>query len=153
LLLGIWIKLIKGDIKMSEKQELIDLLNALLEAERAGVETANHLLKQYPSEELDEQYKQLKKDEAWSCAGLHKAILREGGEPSMKTGDFVDKVMALETLRDKLVLLNKGQSWVARKIDQAIAFGTLSETEAFLIEMKKVHHTNIDEMEKYLLGN
>jgi hypothetical protein len=153
LLLGIWIKLIKGDIKMSEKQELIDLLNALLEAERAGVETANHLLKQYQSEELDEQYKQLKKDEAWSCAGLHQAILREGGEPSMKTGDFVDKVIALETLRDKLVLLNKGQAWVARKIDQAIAFGTIPETEAFLTEMKKVHHTNIDEMEKYLLGN
>jgi bacterioferritin (cytochrome b1) len=138
---------------MSEKQELIDLLNALLEAERAGVETANHLLKQYPSEELDKQYKQLKKDEAWSCAGLHQAILREGGEPSMKTGDFVDKVMELDTLREKLILLNKGQAWVARKIDQAIAFGTLPETETFLTEMKNVHHTNIDEMEKYLGGN
>jgi nitronate monooxygenase len=137
---------------MSEKQQLIDLLNALLEAERAGVETANHLLKQYPSEELDEQYRQLKKDEAWSCAGLHQAILREGGEPSMKTGDFVDKVVALETLRDKLVLLNKGQAWVARKIDQAIAFGTLPETEAFLKEMKDKHYINIGGMEKYLLG-
>jgi nitronate monooxygenase len=146
------IKLFKGEKKMSEKQQLIDLLNALLEAERAGVETANHLLKQYPSEELDEQYRQLKKDEAWSCAGLHQAILREGGEPSMKTGDFVDKVVALETLRDKLVLLNKGQAWVARKIDQAIAFGTLPETEAFLKEMKDKHYINIGGMEKYLLG-
>jgi hypothetical protein len=147
------IKLFKGEKNMSGKQELIDLLNALLEAERAGVATANHLLKQYPSEELDEQYKQLKKDEAWSCAGLHQAILREGGEPSIKTGDFVDKVMSLNTLRDKLILLNKGQAWVARKIDHAIAFGTLPETEAFLKEMKNVHHTNIDEMEKYLGGN
>jgi nitronate monooxygenase len=146
------IKFFKGEKKMSEKQQLIDLLNALLEAERAGVETANHLLKQYPSEELDEQYRQLKKDEAWSCAGLHQAILREGGEPSMKTGDFVDKVVALETLRDKLVLLNKGQAWVARKIDQAIAFGTLPDTEAFLKEMKDKHYINIGEMEKYLLG-
>lgn len=140
-------------MKMSEKQELLDLLNALLEAERAGVETANHLLKHYPSDQLDEQYKQLKKDEAWSCAGLHQAILREGGEPSKNKGDFVDKVVRLETLKDKLVLLNKGQAWVARKIDQAIAFGVLPETEAFLTEMKKVHYTNIDEMEKYLVGN
>ena len=138
---------------MSEKQELIELLNALLEAERAGVETANHLVKVYPSEELNAQYKQLKKDEAWSCAGLHQAILREGGEPSKGTGDFVDKVIALETLREKLVLLNKGQAWVARKIDQAIAYGTLPETEAFLKEMKKVHYTNINEMEKYLIEN
>jgi nitronate monooxygenase len=136
---------------MSEKQQLIDLLNALLEAERAGVETANHLLKLYPLEELDAQYRQLKKDEAWSCAGLHQAILREGGEPSKGTGDFADKVVALGTLREKLVLLNKGQAWVARKIDQAIAYGTQPETESFLKEMKKVHYTNIGEMEKYLL--
>ena len=135
---------------MNEKQPLLDLLNALLEAERAGVETANHLLKHHPSAELDAQYKQLKKDEAWSCAGLHKAILREGGEPSMAVGAFADKVIALETLKEKLVLLNKGQAWVARKIDEAISFGTQPETEAFLKEMKDKHHTNIDEMEKYL---
>ncbi|MBB6446171.1 DUF6306 domain-containing protein [Bacillus benzoevorans] len=136
---------------MSEKQPLIDLLNALLEAERAGVETANHLLKDHPLEELETKYQQLKKDEAWSCAGLHKAILREGGEPSMKVGAFVNKVRALETLKEKLVLLNKGQAWVARKIDEAIAYGTQPETENFLKEMKDKHHTNIGEMDKYLL--
>ncbi|MCQ6278320.1 DUF6306 domain-containing protein [Bacillus sp. EB600] len=137
---------------MGESQQLIDLLNALLEAERAGVETANHLQTEYPSEELNEQYKQLKKDEAWSCAGLHSAILREGGKPSMQTGDFIDKVAALDSLKEKLLLLNKGQTWVARKIDVALGYGTQSETEAFLKEMKEKHHTNIGEMEKYLLG-
>ncbi|WP_416826264.1 DUF6306 domain-containing protein [Ectobacillus polymachus] len=136
---------------MSEKQRLINLLNALLEAERAGVETANHLLNHHPSKELDAQYKQVKKDEAWSCAGLHKAILREGGEPSMQVGAFVDKIIALETLKEKLVLLNKGQAWVARKIDEAIAYGTQPETKEFLKEMKDKHHTNIGEMDKYLL--
>ena len=54
---------------MSEKQALMDLLNALLEAERAGVATANYLMEHHPSEELDAQYRQVKKDEAWSCAG------------------------------------------------------------------------------------
>lgn len=135
---------------MSEKKALIALLNALLEAERAGVETANHLVKHHPSEELDAQYKQVKKDEAWSCAGLHKAILREGGQPSMQVGAFVDKITALETLKEKLALLNKGQAWVARKIDEAIAYGTHPETEKFLQEMKDKHHTNISEMEKFL---
>jgi hypothetical protein len=135
---------------MSEKQPLIDLLNALLEAERAGVETANHLLKHYPSEELNAQYKHLKKDEAWSCAGLHKSILREGGQPSMKVGTFVDKVIALHTLKEKLVLLNKGQAWVARKIDEAFEYSIQPETEVFLKEMKEKHHTNIGELDKYL---
>ncbi len=136
---------------MSEKQPLIDLLNALLEAERAGVETANYLLKNYQSEELDPQYKQVKRDEAWSCAGLHQAILREGGVPSKQVGAFVDKVIALETLKEKLILLNKGQAWVARKIDEAIAYGTHPETEAFLKEMKEKHDTNISELDQYLL--
>lgn len=136
---------------MNENQPLMDLLNALLEAERAGVETANHLLKHHPSEELDAQYKQVKEDEAWSCAGLHKAILREGGVPSIQVGAFVDKVIALDTLKEKLVLLNKGQAWVARKIDEANTYGTQPETEAFLKEMKDRHHTNIGEMDKYLL--
>jgi hypothetical protein len=49
-----------GGNTMGEKKELIDLLNALLEAERASVETANHLIKHYQLEELDAQYKQLK---------------------------------------------------------------------------------------------
>jgi bacterioferritin (cytochrome b1) len=138
---------------MGEKKELIDLLNALLEAERAGVETANHLIKHYQLEELDAQYKQLKNDEAWSCAGLHKAILREGGVPSMQVGDFIGKITALETLNDKLKLLIKGQAWVARKIDLAISYGTEPETEEFLKEMKEKHDVNIGELEKYLLQN
>lgn len=136
---------------MTVMKPLIELLNSLIEAERAGVETANYLLKHYPLEELLENYQQLKKDEAWSCAGLHQAILREGGEPSMEIGAFASKVMALDTLKEKLVLLNKGQSWVARKIDEALAFSMQPETEAFLREMKEKHYTNIGEMEKYLL--
>jgi bacterioferritin (cytochrome b1) len=135
---------------MSKKQELIDLLNALLEAERAGVETANHLIKDYQIEELKAQYKQLKQDEAWSCAGLHKSIVREGGVPSMQVGDFIDKITALETLKDKLKLLIKGQAWVARKIDLAISYGAHSETEEFLREMKEKHHVNIGELENFL---
>jgi bacterioferritin (cytochrome b1) len=135
---------------MSDKQALIDLLNELLEAERAGVETMNYLLKHFPSDELDAQYRQVKKDEAWSCAGLHEAILREGGVPSKSVGAFVEKVILLETLKEKLSLLNKGQAWVARKIDVAISYGTHPETEVFLKEMKVKHDSNIGELEKYL---
>lgn len=135
---------------MSEKQALIDLLNSLLEAERAGVETANYFLKHFPLDDLDAKYKQLRNDEAWSCAGLHKAILREGGEPSNQVGAFAGKVIALESLNEKLALLNKGQAWVARKIDEALFYDLHPETVAFLEEMKDKHYSNIGEMDKYL---
>ena len=85
-----------------------------------------------------------------AARGLHPAVVREGGIPSKGVGEFVDKVIALDTLEEKLILLNKGQAWVARKIDEAIAFGTHPETEAFLIEMKKRHDTNIGELDNYL---
>ncbi len=135
---------------MGDNNTLIELLNSLLEAERAGVETANYFLKNYPLQDLDIQYRQLKIDEAWSCAGLHQAILHEGGVPSNQVGAFAAKVKSLETLKEKLALLNKGQAWVARKIDEAIALGPQSETEVFLKEMKEKHITNIGEMDKYL---
>lgn len=137
---------------MDEKKQLIDLLNSLLEAERAGVATINHLLDDSPrdQDELIVQYEQVRKDEAWSCAGLHEAIIREGGIPSKSVGSFVDKVKALNTLKEKLILLNKGQAWVARKIDEARTYGVKTETEAFLQEMKAKHVTNINSLDEFL---
>ncbi len=137
---------------MKQKESLIELLNVLLEAERAGVATVNHLI-HVPSNERDElmkQYEQVRKDEAWSCAGLHESIIREGGIPSKRVGDFIHKVEALDRLEEKLILLNKGQSWVAHKVDEALAYDLQPETEAFLKEMKAKHETNIDEFDQYL---
>ncbi|HHY74323.1 MAG TPA: hypothetical protein GX497_14080 [Bacillus bacterium] len=130
--------------------ELINLLNSLLEAERAGVKTMDYLLKNYSSEQLKGKFKHVMADEAWSCAGLHESIVREGGVPSKATGDFTEKVMSKETLEEKLNLLNKGQGWVARKIDDALTYDIHEETRTFLIEMKNKHHDNISDMEKYL---
>lgn len=123
----------------SENDELVQLLNRLLEAEKAGVETLDTLIKSYPAAELDCQLTQIKKDAAWSCTGLIAAIRREGGTPSKDTGDFTEKVQALPALEEKLSLLCKGQAWVARKINNALAFGMHEDTRTFLSEMKHKH--------------
>lgn len=129
------------------------ITNELLEAERAGVKTMNHLLEDYNTDGLEGKFKHVKQDEAWSCAGLYDAIVREGGIPSKQTGPFADKVIAQDTLVNKITLLNKGQSWVARKIDEVLSFELHNKSREFLIEMKQKHIDNISDMEKYLLGS
>ncbi|GIM46747.1 hypothetical protein DNHGIG_22960 [Collibacillus ludicampi] len=129
-----------------ENDELIHILNQLLEAEKAGVETLDYLLRIYPSTVYEERMKDIKKDEAWSCSGLIEAVRREGGTPSKKTGTFLEKVKAQPSFEDKISLLNKGQAWVARKINDALSFGMHEETRSFLLEMKQRHVKNIQAM-------
>ncbi|WP_102344788.1 DUF6306 domain-containing protein [Bacillus sp. Marseille-P3661] len=131
-------------------EKMFLLLNSLLEAERAGVQTMDYLLKNCSTDQLEGRFKHVKSDEAWSCAGLHDAIIREGGVPTKETGDFTEKVKSQNTLEEKLTLLNKGQSWVARKIDEVLEFELHEETRLFLIEMKTKHNENIANMEEYL---
>ena len=125
--------------------ELVDLLNTLLEAEKAGVETMAYLLDKEPNNEL---FKEVKNDEAWSCAGLIQSIKREGGTVSTAKGDFADKVRALPTIQEQLDLLCKGQAWVVRRIDRALPLEMSGETRTFLEEMKKKHEVNISNVEQ-----
>ncbi|MFN3476864.1 MAG: DUF6306 domain-containing protein [Candidatus Methylomirabilales bacterium] len=126
-------------------EEVIEKLNELLEAERAGVEACAKLAEGLEDEELKAYlFQEMKQDEAWSCAGLHKRITALGGIPSEKKGDFTQKVMALEGLIDRLNLLNRGQRWVVKRIDALLASELDEETRAFLQEMRKVHLQNIE---------
>lgn len=125
--------------------ELVDLLNTLLEAEKAGVETMAYFLEKEPNNDL---YKEVKNDEAWSCAGLIQSIKREGGSVSTAKGDFAEKVKALPTLQEQLELLVKGQTWVVKRIDRALPLDMSAETRTFLEEMKKKHEANNSKVEQ-----
>ena len=48
-------------------------------------------------------------------------VRRLGGVPSNKTGDFVEKVRVVSDFRGKLDLLNRGQRWVIRRIEENLA--------------------------------
>lgn len=123
-------------------QEVIERLNELLEAERAGVEVCAALAEAVP--ELKTKLDRLKKDEAWSCAGLHRRIVALGGIPSERKGDFAEKVMALEGLKERLQLLSRGQRWVMKRIDTLLEGPLDQETRTFLEEMREVHRVNVD---------
>jgi hypothetical protein len=64
-------------------------------------------------------------DEGYYAGELAAHVRRLGGIPSTKTGDFVEKVPAVGDFRGMLELLNRGQRWVNRKIEENV--GTVGE--------------------------
>ncbi len=125
-------------------EEIITRLNELLEAERAGVEAAAALQRAQAKGITDTELKKFGEDEASACAGLHRAILRYGGQPSTETGDFGRKVAALETEGERLNLMARGQAWVVKRLDVLLGLPLDPEAQAFLVEMREEHLENID---------
>jgi len=125
-------------------REIVERLNELLECERAGVEVAMRLATSEARGFTEGELKKFAEDEGWACGGLRKAILRFGGTPLERTGDFSVKVMALPTEGERVSLLARGQAWVVRRIDALLAKDLDPETRAFLVEMRDQHLENIE---------
>jgi nitronate monooxygenase len=130
--------------------QLEGLLNTLAEAERAGGRVLHELTELARSPELRELLKKVGHDEGYYAGELAAHVRRLGGAPSNKTGDFVEKVRAVNDLRGKLELLNRGQRWVIRKIDENLASLQDAELHAFLALMAKGHHVNIGALDDAL---
>jgi len=124
--------------------QLETLLNQLLEAERAG----HVLLDAMTQETADPQIKALFANftdiEVGDTAVLEGLIRVHGGTPSAKTSDFADKVLRVDTLHAQINLLSRGQAWVARKVEQALALKPPPDVAAFLKEMANRHRHNME---------
>jgi hypothetical protein len=120
------------------------LLNQLLESERAG----HALLDAMTQEAADPEMKALFAnftDIEVSDVGVLEGLLRlHGGTPSLKTGDFAEKVLGVDNLHDQINLLSRGQAWVARKVEQALALNPPLDIAAFLKEMANRHRHNME---------
>ncbi len=130
---------------------LIDGLNSLLEAERAGAKVLailrDGLDARSPERGLLER---LQKDEGANAVLLYKTIRRLGGMASHDTGAFVQKTLAVDGLAARLAFLNKGQAWVVRKIDQVLPEVEDEAARAMLVEMRVSHLDNIAACEALL---
>ncbi len=122
---------------------LEEFLNTLGEAERAGGRVLHELTELAESPELRELLRKVGHDEGYYAGELAAHVRRLGGTPSNQTGDFVEKVRAIDDLRGKLELLNRGQRWVIRKIDEQLSNIDDARLHAFLVVMRKGHHINI----------
>jgi hypothetical protein len=102
-------------------QALAQILNLLLEAERAGVVALDSLLAEVKPDELRKLLATSREDEAATVLQLEELIRSNGGSPSVKTGSFATKVAAAGAWSDRLKLLILGEEWVARKVEEALA--------------------------------
>jgi nitronate monooxygenase len=130
--------------------ELEGFLNILGDAERAGGRVLHELTAEARSLELRQLLKKAAHDEGYYAGELSAHVRRLGGTASNKTGDFVEKVRAMGDFRAKLELLNRGQRWVIRKIEEHLATVADPELHAFLSVMAKGHYINIGALEEAL---
>ncbi|HEY7656046.1 MAG TPA: DUF6306 domain-containing protein [Burkholderiales bacterium] len=137
--------------RLSE-EELLELLNTLLEAERAGARVLAAFLNDY--ERDTPAWKQLaavQRDEAGNCAILTDLIRRVNGRPSAATGEFLDKALAVEGRSARLQFLNRGQRWVARRIGDALPRVGPDWVRDALFAMRQSHLLNIETCEALCL--
>jgi hypothetical protein len=128
----------------TEITSVVDFYNLLLEAERAGVAVLGELVSQTEDQGLKKLMKKFLRDEGINCRILVSLIQDLGQEPSKKTGAFVDKVRALNTLEEKIDLLIRGQEWVARKIREFRHLLPPGSPHLFLEAIKVQHEENVD---------
>lgn len=123
---------------------LVEGLNQLLEAERAGARVLavlrDGLDSRAPVRALLER---LQKDEGANAVALYKTIKRLGGIASHETGAFVGKTLAIDGLAARLRFVNKGQEWVVRKIDELLPLVDDAAARSMLDDMRRSHVDNI----------
>ncbi len=124
---------------------LEQMLNLLLESERAGVAALEQLAPEVEQEELRRFLLGERDEERRNVEGLEALIRAGGGTPSSAVGPFAAKVAALGTIRERLSLMSHGQEWVARKVEEALALapeeGPIHE---FLRSMGNRHRAEIE---------
>lgn len=125
------------------REKLIDILDELLEAERAGVRVTFETAREAGAGPLAELMRAVQRDEARWCAMLSRHIKALGGAPSSKVGAFRDKAMAIADIGARVAFLNRGQGWVARRLRETLPRVRDDRLHADLAEMLAAHEANI----------
>src|SRR6266853_6152948 len=115
-------------------------LNLLLESERAGLVALEELLTLVTNAELRRFLVATADDHAENLRKLEELIRSHGGTPSDRTGPFAEKIAALESLRDRLNLLSRGQAWVAQKIEEALELAAGDAVIREFLQSMANHH-------------
>lgn len=125
-------------------EELVEKLNMLLEAERAGVKVCASFSQELTDEALQHRVRDIGRDEAKHCSDLDHVIRQLGGEPSAATGEFAEKFFKVKGDSERMSLLFRGLRWTVREISRLLA-GSLDEhTRRFLERMLREETENMN---------
>ena len=126
-------------------QALEAALNLLLESERAGVIALSRLIDDVEQQELKKFLRGSRAMEQRNAEELEALIRDNGGTPSTRTGPFAGKVAALDSIRERLNLLSRGQEWAARKTEVALALAPEpSPIHDYLTAMANRHRAEVE---------
>jgi hypothetical protein len=103
------------------REEHVAFLNRMLEAERAGAKALMCILDMNPrNSEAWASLRRVHNDEAHNCALLGKQIERLGAAHSHATGEFLQKLIAVEGARARVEFLAQGLQWAVKRFDDAL---------------------------------
>ncbi|HAK63359.1 MAG: DUF6306 domain-containing protein [Pseudomonadota bacterium] len=133
-----------------DNPRLIEFLNSLLEAERAGAKAATAFRQEYAHGPAETLIETVRHDEAWCCGMLTRWVTHLGGEPTPQTGSFLEKIMGKQGLEARLAFLNRGQGWVVRELEAMIPALDEGDLRSDLQRMLDMHKTNIADCAAFL---
>lgn len=124
--------------------EILNFLGELLEAERAGAHVCHESVEHAKIDWMIDLLGRIKRDEGRWCVMLSGHMKRLGAVPTDRVGAFRDKAMAIADLGERLVFLNRGQDWVARKLRRMLPRVRDDRLHRDLSDMLQAHEANID---------
>ncbi len=125
-----------------QREQLIEALNELLSAERAGAQVANASLAEAKAELQRSVLTQVHRGEADSVRRLRECLLLLDAEPGHERGAFYEKCMAISDLAERLALVDRGQKWVIRKLEGLLEQVTHPQIRQQLEAVLSTHEIN-----------
>ncbi|SDU41883.1 DUF6306 domain-containing protein [Geopseudomonas guangdongensis] len=123
-------------------EQLGELLQILLSAERAGAKVAGESLRQSEDDAQRALLQQILQGEGDSCRHLLNCLNHLGLEPNRDTGAFYAKAMAIEPLEERLQFVDRGQQWVIRTLREHLPGCDDALIRAELEEVLRIHEQN-----------
>lgn len=130
--------------ELAGTSEIVERLNELLEAERAGALVAFETAASVADPSVKELIGVIHRDEGRWCSMLVHELARLGAAGSRKVGSFREKAMAISEIDPRLLFLNKGQSWVVQRIKELLSRVEDEQLRAELADMRDAHIRNIE---------
>ena len=131
-------------MERSTSSQIVQMLNEMLEEERAAVEAVIGLTSMATDPHERQKLEQIGGDEVWSCSGLRDRIEGLGGTPSRHISDFASYVLSLDYYPERLRTYGRHQRLIMERITTLLAQrGLDTPTRDFLAALLQMHEADV----------